>query len=71
VYPNFQLVDKEHIVKAVPGFTKEMYAIAAFCNFQDKKEFHRLQFTPPFVNAFGVWQEYRKGQKEYLRFLAG
>jgi len=70
VLPVFQLVDKEHLPRTVPGFTRQMYAMAAFCNFRDKREFHGLQFSPPFLHAYRMWLDYSKGQKEYLSFIA-
>ncbi len=70
VFSQFQLVNKEHIAKVVPGFTKQMYAMAAFCNVQDKSEYHRLQFSPPFLDAYQMWHNYRKGHKECLSFIA-
>ena len=44
--------------------------MAGFCNFQDKTEFHHLQFSPPFLDAYQMWHDYRKDQKEYLSFIA-
>ncbi len=70
VLPRFQLVDKEHLPRTVPVFTRQMYSMAAFCNFRDKREFHRLQFSPPFLNGYRMWLDYSKGQKDYLSFLA-
>jgi hypothetical protein len=70
VWPVFQLVDKEHLLRTVPDFTRQMYAMAAFCNFRDKREFHRLQFSPPFLEAYRMWLDYSKGHKEYLSLIA-
>jgi hypothetical protein len=46
-----------------------MFAMAAFLNFKDKRDFHKLQFSPPFLQAYQIWLEYSKG-KEYTFFLA-
>lgn len=57
-------------MKAVPGFTKQIFAMAAFRNFQDKKEFTACNSRCLSLNAYRIWLEYSKGYKEYLAFIA-
>jgi hypothetical protein len=47
-----------------------MYAMAAFSNFGDRRDFHKLQFSPPFLLAYRVWLDYSARGKEYLSYLA-
>ncbi len=63
-------MDGADIIKKVTEFTKQMFAMAAYCGMKDRKEFHIVQFFPPFLNPYPIWLEYAKGQKEFLRLLA-